>query len=334
MRLNLIRSVLVLVTALSSQSAWALSLKIATISPDGSFWMQKMRQGAKNIEQKTEGRVKFKFYPGGVMGDAKTVLRKIRIGQLHGGALTGGNLTRFYKDYQVYALPMKYQSPQELNYVRKFIDGKIIRGFEKGGFVTFGLTSVGSAYLMSTNRPVGSIEDLTKQKVWVPANDAAAVELVKGFEFTPIPLPLGDVLAGLQTELINTVIIPPIGAIALQWHTQIKYLTNLPVLYSFGTLAIGKKAFGKIKPVDQKIVREVMGSIFQEIDAKNEKDNMSALEALKANGVIFVEPTTDQLAEWKKRSVAAKQRMVQSGKISEKMLQEVDKLLADYRSRP
>ncbi|MCU7941035.1 MAG: TRAP transporter substrate-binding protein DctP [gamma proteobacterium symbiont of Bathyaustriella thionipta] len=72
----------------------AKTFKIATLSPDGSDWMQKMRSGAKEIKQKTNGRVKFKFYPGGVMGDDQAVLRKIRIGQLHGGALGGGSLIK------------------------------------------------------------------------------------------------------------------------------------------------------------------------------------------------------------------------------------------------
>ena len=47
----------------------AKTFKIATISPDGTFWMKQMRAGAKEIAEKTQGRVKFKFYPGGVMGN-------------------------------------------------------------------------------------------------------------------------------------------------------------------------------------------------------------------------------------------------------------------------
>jgi TRAP-type transport system periplasmic protein len=33
--------------------------------------------------------VVFKFYPGGVSGDEKDVIRKMRIGQLHGAGFTG-----------------------------------------------------------------------------------------------------------------------------------------------------------------------------------------------------------------------------------------------------
>ena len=69
-----------------------MTLKIATIAPEGSYWITEMRKAAQTIKQRTDGRVKFKFYPGGVMGGENNVLRKIRLGQLHGGMFTGGGL--------------------------------------------------------------------------------------------------------------------------------------------------------------------------------------------------------------------------------------------------
>ena len=79
--------------------------KIATISPDGTFWMQEMRAGAEEIKKQTQGRVVFKFYPGGVMGSDESVLRKIRIGQLQGGAVTAGSLVSIDPDIAIYELP-------------------------------------------------------------------------------------------------------------------------------------------------------------------------------------------------------------------------------------
>ena len=67
----------------------ARTYKIATVAPDGLGWIKDLRQAFKTIDAETEGRVKFKLYPGGVQGDDFTVVRKMRIGQLHGGALAG-----------------------------------------------------------------------------------------------------------------------------------------------------------------------------------------------------------------------------------------------------
>ena len=59
---------------MSLTSTHATTLKIATLSPEGTAWMKMLRQAASNIEQRTDGSVKLKIYPGGVMGDDKAVL--------------------------------------------------------------------------------------------------------------------------------------------------------------------------------------------------------------------------------------------------------------------
>ena len=128
-----------LIVILTGQ-AHAMRFKIATLSPEGSVWMEKMREGAEELARKTDNRVTIKYYPGGVMGDDKAILRKIRIGQLHGGAVVGGSLSKFYPDNQIYSLPLKFKSFEEVDYVRKFLDQRIIEGLEKNGFVKIGMS--------------------------------------------------------------------------------------------------------------------------------------------------------------------------------------------------
>jgi TRAP-type C4-dicarboxylate transport system substrate-binding protein len=312
--------------------ALGIRLKIATLSPEGSVWMQKMREGAKELALKTNNRVRIKYYPGGVMGDDNTVLRKIRVGQLHGGAVVGGSLTKYFKDNQIYGLPMKFKSFEEIDYVRRQLDRRIIDGFEKGGFVTFGIAEGGFAYVMATV-PIRTIEEMRRQKVWVPDNDKTIMEAVQAFGIKPIPLSIADVRAGLQTGLINTVTIPPIGAIALQWHTQIKYLMDEPFLYIYGVLAVARKVFEKLSPDDQRVFREIMGRVFQELDQLNRQDNVKAREALRTQGIEFVKPDDDALKQWYDNAAAIPERLVKAGKLSREMVNTLESLLEDYRSK-
>jgi len=105
-----------------SSTVDAVTLKIATLAPDGTSWMKQMRKGAKEISERTDGRVKIKIYPGGVMGNTNTVLQKMRIGQLHGAAFTGSSLSQVYPDAQLYSLPMVFRSYEEVEYVRQRMD--------------------------------------------------------------------------------------------------------------------------------------------------------------------------------------------------------------------
>jgi len=309
----------------------AKTFKIATLSPDGSDWMQKMRAGAKEIKQKTNGRVKFKFYPGGVMGDDQAILRKIRIGQLHGGAMGGSSLLKANPDYSVYGLLLTYKNQEEINYIRKTIDPIIKKGFEKGGYVILGMAESGFVYSMSSKQAIASVAQLRQQKVWTPSNDKAGQETLKSFGVTAIPLPYGDVLAGLQTGLIDTVAMSPIGAIALQWYTQIKYITDMPLLYSFGILTINNKSFKKIKAKDQKIVREVMHRVFIAIDTTNRKNNKEALQVLKKSGIQFIKPSAEEMAQWQDLANTSNKKLITSGKLDKKLANQVEQLLKDYR---
>jgi len=89
-----------------------------------------MRAGADEIRDRTEGRVVMKFYPGGVMGNDRQVLRKIRIGQLHGGAFAGGGLAARYAAINLYSIPLLFRSLDEVDYVRERMDSKLQAGLE------------------------------------------------------------------------------------------------------------------------------------------------------------------------------------------------------------
>ena len=309
----------------------AATFKIATLSPEGSVWMKTMRAGAKELAKKTNNRVKIKYYPGGVMGDDMAVMRKIRIRQLQGGAVTLGTVSNYFSDSQVYSLPMLFRSLDEVTYLRSNLDPYILQGLEKNGFVSFGIAEGGFAYIMSLN-PIKSIPDLRLSKAWVPSSDELALEAVKAYDVQPIPLPIGDVLTGLQTGLIDTVAAPPIATLALHWHTQVRYLTDMPLLYSSGLLIIDKKAFDKLSKQDQQTMREVMGQVFSDIDQQNRKDNKSAFAAIQSQGVEMVKPDQEQIEEWRGFAEAARLRLIKSGKISNEIIQTVDRHLNDFRA--
>ena len=328
----MIRIITLMLIVILTGQAQAMRFKIATLSPEGSVWMEKMREGAEELARKTDNRVNIKYYPGGVMGDDKAVLRKIRIGQLHGGAVVGGSLSKFYPDDQIYSLPLMFRSFEEVDYVRKHLDQTISEGLEKGGFVTFGIAEGGFAYVMSTV-PIRTVEEMRRQRVWIPDNDPMILEAVKAFDITPFPLSIADVRAGLQTGLINTVTTPPIGAVALQWHTQINYLMYEPFLYIYGVLAVDRTAFAKISTHDQRIFRETMGRIFRELDSLNREDNVKALEALRNQGVEFIKPLDEAMEKWYHDAEAVPRQLIRTGKLSQDMVNTLERLLKNYRSK-
>lgn len=317
---------------LSAGAAGGTELKIATVLPENTQWMRDMRAGAAEVEERTGGRVTFKFYSGGVQGNPNTVLRKIKIGQLHGGAFTPTDLQQVYADLNIYGLPFLFESAEEASYVRRTVDPKLAAGLEKAGFVSFGFASAGFARIMS-NLPIESHEDLRGRKVWVPEGDLISYEAMKALDLSPVTLPVTDVLTGLQTGLLDIVAMPPAGALVLQWHTRVDYITQMPIVYSMGLLAIDRRAFRRIASEDRAVVRDVMSALYARWDVENQQDAEDALDALINAGLEPVEPAPGEQERLQAIMAGTNLAMARDGLISLDLLQEIQSLIGQYRDR-
>ncbi|MEQ1800314.1 MAG: TRAP transporter substrate-binding protein DctP [Gammaproteobacteria bacterium] len=312
----------------------ATDLKLATVAPEGSGWMKDLRAAGLQVREKTGGRVNIKFYGGGIQGTDKKVLRKIRIGQLQGGVFTSNSLEERYPDILIYGLPMLFNSQDEVDYVRQKMDARLTAGLEKAGFVSYGFAGGGFAYFM-TGKPVTGLADLRGQKIWVPEGDQTSYVAMQALQLSPVVLPITDVLTGLETGLLDIVATPPVGAVILQWYTKTRFVTNQPLSYTLGVLAIDKGALAGISDADKAVLREVMTALYARLDAQNRIDNAKAEQALKANGLKFVEPNATEVPQWRAAVSAAMDGMAAKGTFSADLLAEVRRHLQDYRrTRP
>jgi TRAP-type C4-dicarboxylate transport system substrate-binding protein len=308
----------------------ATTIKIATVAPDGTAWMRELRAAADSVKTRTADRVEIKFYPGGVMGDEPAVLRKMKIGQLQGGAFTGGEISAVVKDAQIYSLPFVFKTPDEVDKVRADIDPLLKKSFQQAGFEVLGISGGGFAYLMSV-KPTRSKDDLKAAKVWVPQGDHVAEAGFKAGGVTPISLPLADVYTSLQTGLIDTAANTPSGAIAFQWHTKIKYMVDLPLTYVVGILMVDKKVFDSLSPEDQKTVGDELGGAFQRLEKINRDDNTQARDALQKQGITISKPNADEISQWETVGAAARKQLMADGEITPEMAAALDKSLAKVR---
>ena len=304
--------------------------KIATLLPENTDRVKRMRAAADEIEERTDGRVSFKYYFGGSQGSDDKVLYKMKIGQLHGTTFSPAALQKVYPDINIYGLPFIFESGDEVDYVRKRMDAKFQRGLEEAGFVNFGFAGGGFAMVLS-NEPVRSHNDLKGQKVWVPEGDIFSYEAMQALKLTPVPLEIANVMTGLQTGLIDIVAIPPAGALIFQWHTKVNYVTQMPVLFTMYFMVIDARAFKRIEATDQAIVREVMGNLYAEFDAAERKDAPDALQALMNAGVESVEPLPDEFENLQEETAIANRSMADRGMFSTELLEEMLSHVQDFR---
>ena len=278
----------------STHLAHGLTLKVAALVPEGTTWAENLKKIAKEVKKATDKRVKFKLYLGGVAGDEPDVQRKIRVGQLHGGIFTGKALGDIYGDVRLMEVPFSFN--EDRTRALKVLDGMsshFNKGLESKGYRNLGFLEVGKVYIVSKKR-FTNIDSMKGVKIWAWEGDELGKAMLESLSLVSVPLALPDVLTSLSTGIIDSAYASPLAILALQWQSKIKYLINVPVVYSFGAFLLGEKSWKKIKPADQKVILEIAQKYINISNDATIKENQSSLMALKSQGVEFIDfPKTD-----------------------------------------
>ena len=305
-------------------------IKIATLAPEGSTWMKAMHKIDDDVRARTQNRVGFKFFPGGVQGDEKDVIRKIRNGQVHGAGFTGFGLGSIVPEVRVLELPFMFDSLDELDHVRTKMSDYYDRAFDEKGYTVLGWTDVGFVYLF-TKTPVRTPADMTGPRWWIWSGDQLAEIFFKAFAITPIPLAAPDVLTSLQTGVVDAVYASPLACVALQWYSRVKYMSDVPVTHGISAVVVSKKSLVGISDADLAIVKDASRKHLADLTAKTRVQNNEAIEEIKKEGVQVVAATPAAHKEFIDRGRAA-----WSGGVGtlypQELLDQVKGILAEYRA--
>lgn len=295
---------LLFTTAMSffgSTGLTAKTFKIGTMVPKGTDYAKLLSEMGKEIKGKTDGRVNLKFYFGGLAGDEPDVLRKIYVGQMHGGVFTAKAMSDVFADIRVLEVPFSFKSRQQAGESMRTMKPYFSKGFEKNGYKNLGLYETGEVYMVSRNE-TSSLAKLKGQKIWVFEGDKLAEAFTKSLNLVAVPVALPDVLTSLSTGLIEVSYAPALAIIALQWQSKVSYVVEQPFGYHFQGFLLSQKAWKKIKPEDQKIVEQISNTYAQKISETNLTQADDAFAAIKKQGVKGIKwPESDVNALLKAR---------------------------------
>jgi TRAP-type transport system periplasmic protein len=301
----------------------AQQIKLAVLVPEGTTWGNSLKKLSKEVEAATNNEVSFKVYYGGVSGDEPDVLRKIRVGQLHGGIFTGKTLGDINGDVRAMEIPFTFYEKQEkASKALTKLAPQFNAALKAKGFVNLGFYEVGQVYVVSTKK-IGSLNDLKGIKIWSWEGDPLVGAMIESLQLVSVPLSLPDVLSSLSTGIIDAAYAPPLAILALQWHTKVKYLVDFPTAFSIGALLVSDKVWTKIKPDHQQKILSLSQKFVAEANQKSISENEQAREQLKKSGIQFVSfPAADY-----KQAASARGAVVNKIKdkfISSKMIQTLD----------
>jgi TRAP-type C4-dicarboxylate transport system substrate-binding protein len=305
--------------------------KIASEAPDGSSWVIAMKRINKILMNKTRGEVGIRVYPGSIMGDQSSVIKKMQLKQLSGATFSGNGLSQIYKDFNVMGFPMMVQTYDEYDYLIEKISPYFEGVYRKRGYEMVAWTEVGFIYCYSQTK-VNSLAALKQAKPFLMEGDIVTRELFREADVKYTQLQIADVITSLQTGMVDTVFSSPYALIALQWFTKVKYHADLPIAYMTGAILLDRDLFASMPKEYQKLVRETFKSEFDKMKAQGRLDNEKASQSLKKAGIISLDVSGVEKDRFYDLRDSVKTRLTKE-EYSRDLLKKIEGIIADYNKK-
>lgn len=289
-------SLALLAPILAAPAGARVTVKMATLAPDGSVWDDLLREMGADWQDATGGEVALRIYAGGVAGDEPDVIRKMRIGQLHAASLTIAGLAALDPAFEIFEIPMFFESYDELFHVLDEMRPILEKRLEGNGYVLLHWMHGGWVHFFS-KKPIRTVDDLRGQKLFVWAGNDNLVQLWRKNGFQPVALAATDVMTGLQTGMIEALPSTPLAALSLQWYQQTPYMQDLGLAPLIGGTVITSKVWNQLSPAHQAELRKIALSTEDRLEKEVPRQDEKAVEQMKQRNLAVVE-VPDQ-KEWR-----------------------------------
>jgi TRAP-type C4-dicarboxylate transport system substrate-binding protein len=252
-------------------------IRMAGIAPDGASWTRELKAFARDIEVRTQGRVKLKWYWGGIAGDELQVLDRIQRGQLDGeaGAQVCERLAPSLGVLRVLGL---FQNRDESAYVIGRMRGLLDGEFRSNGFM--GIASGMGNDLLFSRTPIRTMAELRKSRPWVWDLDKIMTGQLKALGMNPVLLPLNDATQAYEDGRSDGFLSIPTAALAFQWSAHTKYFTDFPIAFLPGCLVITNRVFDALPIEDQHAIRDAAGKLFVRFEDLGRTQDKKLLDEL------------------------------------------------------
>ncbi len=272
-----------------------VTIKLATLVPDGSVWDKALKSMGSTWKRESQGRVELRIYPGGVAGDEPDVLRKMRIGQLHAGTITVSGLIDIDPAFEALAIPFFYDSYEEFFHVLRAVEPEMKRRARAKGYELIQWGHAGWAQVFSTEA-IETVEDLRRLKLFVSAGDGQMLQWWKREGFQPVALSMTDIMTGLQTGMIDVIPTTPLAALSLQWFRQTPHMMELGLAPLVGATVVSSRIWNRISDTDKKAMLAAAVEMERQLEREIPKQDATAIAEMSKRGLTV--HTAANVANW------------------------------------
>jgi TRAP-type C4-dicarboxylate transport system substrate-binding protein len=203
-------------------------LRIATLAPRDSDLAKSFLKLDKGLRAATSNGWGVRLYPSGVAGDEVDVIRKMKVGQMDASVITSTGLSQIVREVDVLNAPGVINNYKQLEAVQAALTPEWESSFDKAGFKLLAWGETGQ-YRWFAKNPITKPSDIKSMRPWVWPSSYAQKEIYRVLGANGVPLGVPEVYGALQTGMVDMVINTSVALVALQWHANLKHMTEKPV---------------------------------------------------------------------------------------------------------
>ena len=202
------------------------TLRFGTLVPDGTAWARELKAFGREVEDGAHQRVK--FYWGGIAGDEKEMIARIKRGQLDGVA-GAAVCTELAPSLQVTRLQGLFPSRDDHERLVRQIPNVDVE-FKKAGFVNLGVAGMGPS-IVFTKQPVTTWAELQKLRLWRWDIDPVAWQQDRMMGLTVVPMSVNDAAGAFDAGKVDGFVALAASALAFQWQSRAPNILPLELDY-------------------------------------------------------------------------------------------------------
>jgi len=300
----------------------AHTIRFATIAPRTSTWGKVLDAWERVVETKTEGQIALNIYYNGVQGDERTVVSKMKTGELDGAALSAIGLSHVFRDVLVLQMPGITNSWPLADLVRGMLHEPIEQGFRAEGFELLSWGDIGLVYQFSKGVEVRSPNDLRGKRPMVFRNEPMAPLFFSLIgQIVPVPLDVAEVLPALQAGTVNVLGAPSLAAEQLQWVPYLDHINDQAIVAAIGASLMKTERLEAIPADTRALFRDMQRRAAKVQTDRIRQLDMEARDRLMKRMTI-VRPSDDDKIEWYRVFLKAVKRL-RNGVFSKPLIDQV-----------
>ncbi|HEX9243775.1 MAG TPA: TRAP transporter substrate-binding protein DctP [Anaeromyxobacter sp.] len=276
-----------LAALLPSLAAAQVTIKLATLAPQGSTWHELLKVMAQRWEQASNGQVKLRIYAGGAQGSEGDMVRKMAVGQIQAAAISNVGMHDVVPDPQVLSVPFLFDDAEQMECAFAKLRGRLEAALEQRGFVALQWSRIGSVQLFCT-KAYRTPEEAKDAKVWAWEGDPKSVEAYRLSGLKPVVLSATDTMPSLQTGMIDCVPNVPLYMLTTRMFERANHVLDVPWSYLIGATLVRKEAWERIPADLRPKLAAIAAELGRKVDDEVRRLNVDAVGAMQKQGLEVV----------------------------------------------